>query len=284
MKKEYGEGGIRGMGSMGRVTDPAEPPRALRVAAFFDVDNTIIRGASSYHIARGLREHGFFTRRDMLRFGFEQAKYRLFGETAEQMDLVNRDAAKFIKGWSVAEMAAIGEEVWDEVLAHRIYPGTKAIIDEHRAQGHEVWIVSAVPEALGRLIAAKVGATGALGTVAVEENGFLTGEFEGGLLHGPRKGIAVRELAAREGFDLEASYAYGDSANDESMLDAVGHPCAINPDSKLRRICKERGWPIHEFRKRRKNGRRGIVRASITGTVWVVLAVLRSIRKAIFRR
>ena len=128
--------------------DDARP----RAAAFFDVDNTIIRGASSFHIARSMRQHGFFRRRDILRFGFEQAKYQLFGESDAQMQVLKRDAANIIRGWSVAEMAAIGEGVWDEVLAARVYPGTKALIDGHVAQGHEVWLVTATPKEVGQII------------------------------------------------------------------------------------------------------------------------------------
>src|SRR5690606_33053590 len=118
---------------------------AASVAAFFDMDNTVIRGASAYHIARGLQQRGYFRLRDILHFGWEQAKYVLLGETHEQMDSLREEALSIIKGWSVAEMAQVGEEVYDEVLALRIYPGTKAIIDDHLAQGHEVWIVTASP-------------------------------------------------------------------------------------------------------------------------------------------
>ena len=269
------------------MSDPEAAVTRDGVAAFFDVDNTIIRGASAYHIARGLRERGFFTRRDIVRFAFEQAKYQLFGENHDQMDAVRDEAGRIVTGWSVAEMAAVGEEVWDEVLASRVYSGTKAIIDEHVAKGHQVWLVTATPQELGRLIAAKLGGTGALGTVAEHENGYYTGVLTGGLLHGPRKAVAIRELAEQTGLDLAASYAYGDSSNDVFMLETVGHPCAINPDGKMRRIAEDRGWPMKEFRNRRKDGRRGIVKASVTGSVWVMLAVLRGVRSAVtspFRR
>ena len=255
-----------------------------RVAAFFDVDNTIIRGASAYHLARGLREHGYLKNREIFRFAFEQFKYHLFGETKQQMDTVISQAPKFFKGWSSAEIVAIGEEVWDTVLTHRIFPGTKALIDSHLARGHEVWLVTASPQEIARLISSRVGATGGLGTVAETVNGHYTGVLEHGLLHGPRKAEALHALAAERGLDLSKSYAYGDSSNDVPMLEAVGVPGAINPDARMRRIAAERHWPIREFRKRRKSGRRGVVKASVTGSVWVVLAVGRTVRRAIFRR
>lgn len=266
------------------MNSPGKDAARPRVAAFFDVDNTIIRGASAYHLARGLREHGFLRTRDILMFAFEQAKYQLFGETKQQMETVTAKAPKFFKGWSAAEIIAIGEEVWDSVLTHRIYPGTKALIDSHLARGHEVWLVTATPQEIAHLIASRMGATGGLGTVAEQVDGHYTGVLETGLLHGPRKAVAVRALAEERGLDLSKSYAYGDSSNDIYMLEVVGVPGAINPDSRMRRIAAERNWPIREFRKRRKSGRRGVVKASVTGSVWVLLAVGRGVRKAIFRR
>ena len=251
---------------------------AASVAAFFDMDNTVIRGASAYHIARGLQQRGYFRFRDIFHFGWEQAKYVLLGESNEQMTSLRAEVLNIIKGWSVAEMAQVGEEVYDEVLSLRIFPGTKAIMDDHLAQGHQVWIVTASPVEVGRVVAKRLGATGALGTVAEQVGGYYTGKLVGDLLHREEKAVAIRKLADDENLDLAASYAYGDSVNDGPMLESVGNPSAINPDTKLRRLATERGWPIEEFRKRRKSGRRGVVKASVTGAVWATVAVARGVR------
>ena len=254
-----------------------EPVAPTPIAAFFDVDNTIIRGASAFHIARGLKQRGYFRHRDLIKFGWEQLKYLVFGESSEQMENVRAEALSIIKGWSVAEMAAIGEEVYDEILAMRIFPGTKALIDEHRAQGHQVWFVTASPLEIGRLIARRLKATGALGTVAEHRAGLYTGKLVGDLMHGEAKAVAVRELAARQQIDLTACFAYGDSMNDAPMLGAVGHACAINPDSRLRRHAKRHGWPIQEFRGRNPGARRSLARSSLTGFVWIVMKVMRGV-------
>jgi HAD superfamily hydrolase (TIGR01490 family) len=254
-----------------------------RVAAFFDVDNTVVRGASAFHIARGLRQRGYFRYRDIIRFAWEQLKYNVFGESHEQIRDVRNEALSIIKGWSVAEMASIGEEIYDEVLALRIFPGTKALIDEHRAQGHDVWFVTASPVEVGRTIARRLGATGALGTIAEHQGGYYTGRLVGELLHGQAKAVAVGELAVENSYALDRSFAYGDSMNDAPMLGAVGHPCAINPDRRLRAFAKDAGWPIKDFKGRNAKGRRNILRASLTGFVWVNLAVLRAIKHAVMR-
>lgn len=259
----------------------ATPPG--RVAAFFDVDNTVVRGASAFHIARGLRRRGYFKLRDIIRFGWEQAKYLILGESTDQLDDVRNEALSLIRGWSVAEMTSIGEEIYDEVLALRIFPGTKALIDDHLARGHEVWFVTASPAVVGRTIARRLGCTGALGTELEQAGGYYTGRMVGDFLHGPKKATAIQGLAERRGLSLAGSFAYGDSMNDVSMLSSVGTPCAINPDRRLRRHAKKTGWPIQDFRGRNAKGRKSIVRASLTGFAWVTMAVLRGIKHAVLR-
>ncbi|MCL1899928.1 MAG: HAD-IB family hydrolase [Promicromonosporaceae bacterium] len=258
---------------------PAPHPGAVR-AAFFDVDNTVIRGASAYQLARELFRRGFFRRRDILRFGWMHLKYLTVGETKDQAEEVHDRAAAFIAGRTVAEITAVGEEVYDTVLGLRIYPGTLRLIDEHLAAGYEVWFVTATPVEIGRLIARRMGATGCLGTVAEHRGGVYTGRIVGNLMHGEHKAEAVRELAARTGIDLAASYAYSDSLNDLPMMNLVGNPCAINPDLKLRRHASDVGWPIREFRGRgRRVWGRSLRSASLAGGVWVGGVIWRQLRK-----
>lgn len=261
---------------------PATSPDAGTPAAFFDVDNTIIRGASAFHIARGLRQRGYFRNRDLVRFGWEQAKYLMFGETRKQMTELQVDAPALIKGLSVAEMGAIGEEIYDEVMASRIFPGTLELLEEHLSNGHEVWLVTATPIEIGRLIARRLKATGALGTTLEHEHGHYTGRLVGPMMHGEAKASAITALARERGLDLEESFAYGDSLNDVPMLSLVGNPCPINPDSRMRRYAKKQPWPMREFRGKR-GGRRSIVKSSLTGFLWVVLAVLRGIKAVLCR-
>lgn len=258
-----------------------EPAGRARVGAFFDVDNTIIRGASAFHLAVGLYRRGFFRKRDLVSFGLHQSRYQLFGENMGQIDEVRSRALSIMTGHSVAEVTAIAEDVYDEVLCLRIYPGTQKLLDEHIAAGHEVWLVTATPVEVGELIARRLGVTGALGTIAEHRDGFYTGYLVGDLLHGEAKASAVRALAERDGLDLSQSYAYGDSTHDVPILSEVGFPCAINPDGRLRRHAREVGWPIREFRGRRRAARRGVNAASLAGVAWVGGLVFRSIRRAL---
>lgn len=266
------------------ASDPGTVAQSDRVAAFFDVDNTIIRGASAFHLAVGLYRRGFFRRGDIVGFAIHQFRYLTFGENRKQIDEVRQRSLEIMHGRSVAEVVAIAEDIYDEVLSLRIFPGTQRLLDQHLRAGHEVWLVTATPVEIADIIARRLGATGALGTIAEHTDGFYTGRLVGDLLHGQAKAEAVRGLAEREGIDLSQSFAYGDSTHDVPILSEVGFPCAINPDRRLRKHVAEVGWPMREFRGRRNATRRGVDAATLAGTAWVTGLVVRAIRRAIRSR
>lgn len=237
-------------------------------AAFFDVDNTVVQGASLYHLARGLAARRFFTTRDLARFAWQQVRFRALGtEDMDDMRSVQEAALSFIAGHRVDELTAIGEEIFDETIARRIWPGTRALAQMHLDAGQRVWLVTAAPVELATTIAKRLGLTGALGTVAESVGGVYTGRLVGVPLHGPAKAEAVRALAAREGLDLRRCSAYSDSANDIPMLSLVGQPCAINPDGALRRHAKANGWRVRDYRRGRKAVKIGIPTAAGLGAV-----------------
>lgn len=228
------------------VADPA-------AAAFFDVDNTMMRGASIYYFARGLASRKLFTVRDLAMFAWGQAAFRIRGsENAEHISTAREAALAFVAGQKVSDLTRLCEEIYDEMLADRVWHGTRALALQHLDAGQQVWLVTATPVELARVIAHRLGLTGALGTVAETEDGVYTGRLVGNLLHGPAKAAAVQALAEREGLDLLRCAAYSDSINDLPMLSAVGLPRAVNPDSDLRDHAKTQGWPIHDFRTGRK--------------------------------
>ena len=252
-------------------------------AAFFDVDNTVMQGASIFHLARGLHRRKFFTTRDILSAAWKQAYFRIVGvEDPEHVAEARASALAFIKGHPVAELEALGEEIFDEAMAHRIWPGTRALAQLHLDQGQRVWLVTAAPVEIATIIARRLGLTGALGTVSEHVDGVYTGQLVGDLLHGPAKAEAVKALAEREGLDLSRCSAYSDSYNDLPMLTLVGDPCAINPDSKLRDHAKAQGWRIRDYRTGRKAARAGLLTAGLagaaTGGVAAALALRRKVR------
>jgi len=231
------------------------PPPEMNpaAAAFFDVDNTLMRGASIYHFARGLAARNMFTPLDLLKMTWVQVAYRLRGkEDSGHIDAVRQSALAFVADHTVADIVELGEQIYDETMAQRIWQGTRDLALRHLAAGERVWLVTATPVELANILSSRLGLTGALGTVAEARDGVYTGRLVGGLLHGEAKAAAVRALAAREGLDLALCSAYSDSANDLPMLQLVGHPHVVNPDSSLLAEARQRGWPVHDFRSGRR--------------------------------
>jgi len=260
---------------------PAPDPTA---AAFFDVDNTMMRGASIYWFARGLAARRYVTVGDLLRFALRQVRFRLLAtEHSGHIDLARQSALAFVAGWRVADMERLAEEIYDESMASRIWPGTRRRAEQHLAAGQRVWLVTAAPVELGRVIAARLGLTGAIGTVAEVADGVYTGALDGDLMHGPAKAEAITALAAAEGLDLSRCSAYSDSINDLPMLSMVGHPVAVNPDPQLRREARRRGWEVCDFRTARKAARIGAPVAAagaVAGAVVAATAVRRRTRRS----
>lgn len=252
-----------------KVAEPAFPVAGdARAAAFFDLDNTVMQGAALFHFGRGLYKRHFFDTRDLLRFAWQQAYFRMAGaEDPEHMQDARDSALSIVKGHRVEELMSIGEEIYDEYMAGKIWPGTRALAQAHLDAGQRVWLVTAAPVETATIIARRLGLTGALGTVAESVNGVYTGRLVGEPLHGPAKAEAVRALASAEDLDLSRCAAYSDSHNDIPILSLVGHPYAINPDGRLRRHARAEGWRLRDYRTGRKAARIGIPAAAGMGAV-----------------
>lgn len=236
--------------------DPSIPQDA-GVGAFFDVDNTLIKGASILLFARGLAKRRFFTARQLLGFIWVQMKFRVLGkESADDISSGREQALALVKGRKESEVIEMAQEIWAATIAERIFPDTKELADMHIQAGQQVWLVTASPVQLAQIIAKELGFTGALGTVAEVKDGRFTGRMIGHMLHGEEKKHAVIALANYEGLDLQRCTAYSDSVNDLPMLSTVGTAVAINPDSKLRKAALERGWEIRDYRRLRRALRR----------------------------
>jgi HAD superfamily hydrolase (TIGR01490 family) len=235
-----------------RVESPPPIPDPA-AGAFFDVDNTLMRGASIYYFARGLAARKMFGPMDLAKMAWGQACYRMRGaENADHIDAAREAALAFVAGHRVADIVSLCEEIYDDTMADRIWEGTRELAQRHLEAGQRVWLVTASPVELAGIIASRLGLTGALGTVAESVDGVYTGRLVGGLLHGEAKAAAVEALAAREGLDLARCSAYSDSANDLPMLRLVGHPSVVNPDAELRAEARANHWPVHDFRSGRR--------------------------------
>jgi HAD superfamily hydrolase (TIGR01490 family) len=235
------------LGPMDRTRPPSNPNRRpSRAAAFFDLDKTIIAKSSTLAFSKPFHAGGLINRRVVLRSTYAQFVFLLGGADHDQMERMRQYVSSMVTGWDVQTVRDIVAETLHHIVDPIVYDEAVTLIEQHRAEGRDVVIVSSsgyeVVEPIGRLL----GADRVIATQMVVADGKYTGEIDH-YVYGPEKARAVLDLAATEGYDLANSFAYSDSVTDTPMLEAVGHPVAVNPDKGLRRIATERGWPVQDF-------------------------------------
>lgn len=224
---------------------PGEHPRA---AAFFDLDKTLIATSAATAFARPFLAGGLLSRRAMLRSAGAQIAFLLGSATEGRTERVRAQLSAMVAGWDVERVSAIVAESLHDSIDAVVYAEALDLVAQHHAAGHDVVVVSASSAELVRPIAALVGADEVIASRMGVADGRYTGEIAF-YAYGPAKAAAMRELAARRGYDLAASSAYTDSATDVPMLEAVGHGFVVNPDRVLRRLAAREGWTPLVFRR-----------------------------------
>jgi HAD superfamily hydrolase (TIGR01490 family) len=219
---------------------------ALRGAAFFDLDRTLMSGSSGFFWARAAARSGMISRRRLALDAWENVKFRLRGSTDASTDKVMHRVGEMLIGKRAVDFQRLGPQVLAGVLP-RLYPQMLAIAWEHQDAGRPVFIVTAATQDTAGMIAHVLGFDGGLGTPLEEVDGLYTGKLAGPFAYRDGKPKLMRALAAERGLDLSESYAYSDSESDLPMLRAVGHPVAVNPDPELGRIARQEGWDVLRF-------------------------------------
>jgi HAD superfamily hydrolase (TIGR01490 family) len=216
-------------------------------AAFFDLDKTVIAKSSTLAFGKPFYKAGFLGRRALMKMGFAQLFYVLFGADEDQLERARDQLLMLTSGWHRAEIEQLVEQTIDEVADPIVYAEALFLIDQHKREGRRVIIVSASPEQIVRPLGRHIGVTDFIATrVKTDAAGFFLPELELYAM-GDGKVEAINEVAVRDGINLEDSYAYSDSVTDLPMMEMVGNPVAVNPDKELRKVAEERDWPILEF-------------------------------------
>lgn len=219
-----------------------------RTAAFFDLDKTIIAKSSTLAFSRPFYRGGLISRRSVLRSSYAQFVYLVGGADHDQMERMRAYLSSLVAGWDVQAVRDIVAETLHHIVDPIVYDEAVELIEEHHTAGRDVVIVSSSGSEVVEPIGSLLGADRVIATRMVIEDGRYSGEIDF-YAYAEHKAAAIRELAESEGYDLERSYAYSDSATDTPMLEEVGHPYAVNPDRALRRTATERGWPVLVFSK-----------------------------------
>lgn len=220
----------------------ASPARA---AAFFDLDRTLLKGASGPVVTEVLRAAGIVPDRSVPGEGLVFKVFDVVGETLPSM-LLTRQMARVASGWDRTAVQQAGRVV-AERLVDDVLPYAKVLIEQHRAAGRPVVMATTSPYDLVEPLALALGCDAVVATRYGERDGAYDGTVDGHFVWGPGKLAAVRDWAAGNDVDVSASHAYSDSVFDVPLLSAVAHPVAVNPDPRLRVVAAVRRWPSQHF-------------------------------------
>ncbi len=232
---------------MSAATPPAGgTPTHGRPAAFFDLDKTIIAKSSALAFSKPFYAGGLINRRSVLRSAYAQFVFHLGGADHDQMEKMREFLSKMVTGWHVDTVREIVADTLHNIVEPLVYDEAVSLIEDHHLAGRDVIIVSASGSEMVEPIGELLGVDAVVASRLSTEEGRFTGAIDF-YAYAENKAVAMQELAERRGYDLSSSFAYSDSITDVHMLEVVGHPHAVNPDKELRRVARERGWPILTF-------------------------------------
>jgi len=214
-------------------------------AAFFDLDNTLIDGSSVYYFIKGMIKHGEITKRNLARIAYDQYRFqRKKTESENAISHATKKLLEFAKDKPQKHLVELCQKIVDDFLPRVLIPTMRSKIEEHKALGHDTWIITASPIEIARIVASELKMTGAFGSAGEVIKGKYSGNLPEGAMHGMRKAETIHELAQVKGYDLSSSFAYSDSVNDLPLLVSVGNPHIVNPNKELTIIANKNKWPI----------------------------------------
>ena len=224
----------------------ARPEKAVAQApgaAFFDLDRTLLPGASGPALSAALRRAGVLPNCGVPGEGLLFGLFDAIGETLPTM-LLARQGVRLTKGWDPALVERAGREAAAE-LVDIVQPFARVVIDEHRRAGRRIVMATTSPAELAEPLGEALGFDAVVSThYGRGRDGRLDGTIDGPYVWGKGKLEAVREWSSHNGVDLAECYAYSDSFYDQPLLGAVGHPIAVNPDPRLFALATLRRWPL----------------------------------------
>ena len=220
-----------------------------RQAAYFDLDKTVLATSTTLAMGDPMRRSGLISTTALARGVVAQLPYLLIGADEAQGERLMNQLARLSTGVERSRLQEVVAQAMSTAIEPAVYTEALDLIEAHRRAGHDVVIVSGSAEEMVEPIAALVGADRSVASrMEVDGQGRFTGRISRSLLHGAK--VEALEADARaHGIDLSASWAYSDSVSDLPMLQAVGHPVAVNPDRDLRRRAQEEGWPVRDFQR-----------------------------------
>ncbi|MBX3099426.1 MAG: HAD-IB family hydrolase [Salinibacterium sp.] len=220
------------------------PPSDRPIIAFFDVDNTLMRGASVYYVGREAFRRGLISWRDIALFGWHQFRFLAVGENRDHLSTAKERALGLVSGHTETALIDMANEMYERDFAPKLWPETVALTQAHLEKGHEVWLITATPQLVAQVIADRLGLTGAIGTRVEALDGVFTGTLDGHVIHGDEKAAVALKFAQERQADLAECWAYSDSSNDIPLLSLTGNRVVVNADAKLLAHALTHGWEV----------------------------------------
>jgi HAD superfamily hydrolase (TIGR01490 family) len=225
---------------------PGSVTHSIGAAAFFDLDRTLIDVNSGTLYARHEYQSGRISTGQLVTSFLYMGLYYL--------SLVDIEAAygKALEHYRGEPSDALLERtrIWfDKDVAHRLQPGAKAALEEHRQLGHPLVLLTSSSPYMAQTVTGTWGLDAWIANrFPTDERGLLLGQLEPPFCYGPGKVVRAERWAGEHGVDLGRSYFYTDSYSDLPMLERVGNPRVVQPDPRLRRLARQRGWPILDWK------------------------------------
>jgi HAD superfamily hydrolase (TIGR01490 family) len=221
--------------------------RPTRQAAFFDLDKTVVAKSSTLAFGRELYREGLLSRAVVLRGAYAQLVYHLFGANEGRMERSRVALLELTKGWEAERVQRLVRETLQEIIDPLVYAEALELFAEHRRAGRDLYLVSASGIEVVEPLAEYLGVPHVIATISgIDDDGRYDGTLDF-YCYAEAKAVAITAEAQERGIDLTASYAYSDSVTDIPMMEAVGHPVAVNPDRELRAHAEAQGWQICDF-------------------------------------
>jgi putative phosphoserine phosphatase/1-acylglycerol-3-phosphate O-acyltransferase len=257
------------MARPGTVNDVRQAPEGPEIGAFFDFDGTVIAGYSAAVFARDRFRKRQVSLGEVLRtlaFYVDASAGRV-----DLADMLNLTARSW-QGRTHEELSELGQRLYDEQIADRVFPEMRELVREHLRRGHTVALTSSATSYQLEPVAHALGVPHVVCTRLEVEGGVLTGNVVGRAPWGPGKADAVQLLARRQKVDLSRSYAYADGNEDVPLLHLVGNPRAVNPGDRLAAVARRRGWPVLRLQSRGSSTSLKMKARNIAGTAAILPA------------
>ena len=204
-----------------------------KIAAFFDLDCTLVACNTGRLFLRDLRRRGEISLAKALRALSWLAKYRL---AIVDLPTITAHVADFLRGKVEEDFAEQCQRLVEDEVLPRLLPAGLRAVERHRADGHVLALLSSSPRYIVEPVAR---------ALSVEAVGATEFEVERGKLSG--KIHWAESLGASHAIDVGASWFYTDSFTDLPMLERVTHRVAVNPDPRLKKMARTRGWPVEDW-------------------------------------